>query len=96
MALDLKQKEADIRYEVQKASADLKNAAQNRSAAQNNYNLAQTIYHNQQQQFAIGVFRYSDLLNTEKSLHDAEAGYIRAVFEYLSAQIACRRAEGQW
>jgi outer membrane protein TolC len=42
----------------------------------------------------LGVFRYSDLLDTEKSLSNAEQNYIKAVYDYLIAQLQYEKAVG--
>jgi outer membrane protein TolC len=94
--LRLQQEESDISYQVQKAAADLENATENMQSAKANYNLSQTIYKNQQQQFTIGVFHYSDLLDTEKSLDKAEQNYTQTVYDFMKAKIAYRKALGEW
>jgi len=92
--LELKQTQSDIHFEIQKALTDLDNAQQNVQSTKSNYNLSQTIYKNQQQQFALGAFQFSDLLDTEKSLHTAEQNYVQAVYDYLVAKINYEKAIG--
>lgn len=92
----LKQLSSTIRYQIQKARKDLENADKNMRTAKENYSLAQIIYSNQKKQFAIGVFNYEDLLNTEKSLHQAETQYIQSVYSYLADKIAYQKAVGAW
>lgn len=92
--LELKQTQSDIHFEIQKALTDLDNAQQNMKSTKSNYNLSQTIYKNQQQQFALGAFQFSDLLDTEKSLHTAEQNYVQTVYDYLVAEINYEKAIG--
>jgi outer membrane protein TolC len=92
--LELKQTQSDIHFEIQKALTDLDNTRQNVQSTKSNYNLSQTIYKNQQQQFALGAFQFSDLLDTEKSLHTAEQNYVQAVYDYLVAKISYEKAIG--
>jgi outer membrane protein TolC len=94
LELELQQEKSAIQFQIRKASDDLQNAKENMQNAKENYSLSQTIYKNQRQQFTIGVFRYSDLLETEKSLDKAEQIYIEAVYEYLIAQVAYEKATG--
>lgn len=96
LEMTLKQRKEDIRFQIQKAETDLQNAQNNMQTAKNNEQLSQTIYKNQQQQFKLGAFQYSDLLDTEKSLHTAEENYIQAVYQYMIAKIAYRKAIGEW
>ncbi|TXJ22494.1 MAG: TolC family protein [Chitinophagaceae bacterium] len=94
--LDMQQKTADINYELQKSAADLQNATANLKSAKANYDLSQQIYKNQQQQFELGVFLYSDLLDTENSVSKAERSYIQATYNYLAAQLQYEKAKGEW
>jgi len=93
-ALHLKQKNADINYEITKASAERNNALNNLQEAGKNYELSQTIYQNQLKQFALGSFQYNDLLDTEKSINTVEQNYIMAVYDYLNATINLQKANG--
>jgi len=92
--LELQQTESDIHYEIQKALTDLDNAQQNMQSTKSNYDLSQKIYKNQQQQFALGAFQFSDLLDTERSLHTTEQNYVQAVYDYLVAKINYEKAIG--
>lgn len=94
LALELQQGKSTVQFQVREAGDDLQEAKENMQNAKENYSLSQTIYKNQQQQFAIGVFRYSDLLETERSLDNAEQNYIEAVYEYLVARVAYEKAAG--
>ncbi len=94
--LKLKQKLADINYEVQKASFELDNASKNMSTAKNNYDLSRTIYENQKQQYDLGSLLYSDLLDTDRSLNHTEQNYVKSVYDYLVAIINYQKALGNY
>jgi outer membrane protein TolC len=64
-------------------------------SAKKNYKLSQTIYKNQQKQFGIGVFHYTDLLDTKRSLTKTEQNYIKAVYKYLLAKIQYKKVVGE-
>jgi len=94
--LNLKQKQADINYEVQKASSELSNALQNMNTAKNNYDLSRIIYQNQKQQYDLGTLLYSNLLDTDRSLNTTEQNYVKAVYDYLVATINYQKAVGNY
>lgn len=95
LMMDMEQKRADINFEIQKAVTDMENSFQNMQSANNNYQLSKSIYENQHQQFEIGVFMFSDLLDTEKSLRKAEQIYIQSVYDYMIAILEYQRATGK-
>jgi outer membrane protein TolC len=88
------QTNADISYEVQQAYTTLRNAELNMQTTRDNYTLSGKIYQNQQQQFKLGMFQYRDLLDTARSLSQAERQYVEAVYAYLMAKIAYQEAVG--
>ena len=92
--LHLQQKKADIIYEVQKTLASLNNAWHNMQTTQDNYELSKRIYENQKQQYVLGSFQYSNLLDTERSLSTAEQNYVKSVYEYLLAKLNHQKATG--
>ena len=92
--MDLKQKTADINYEIQKTATELTNAQQNMISTKANYDLSNTIYSNQKQQYNLGSLQYSSLLDNEKTLNTAEQNYIKAVYDYLMAKISYDKALG--
>ena len=92
--LNLKQRTADISYQIRNAATELDNARQNMETTRNNYELSQTIYKNQQVQFDLGALQYNHLLDTEKALSAAEQNYIQAVYQFLLAEIGYRKAAG--
>lgn len=94
--LNMKQKLADVNYEIQKASIELSNSLQNMQTAKNNYELSQVIYQNQKQQYDLGALLYSNLLDTDRSLNTTEQNYIKAVYEYLVASITYQKAIGNY
>jgi outer membrane protein TolC len=90
----LKQKTADIQYEVQESLARLTNARQNLVTAKDNYLLSQKVYELKKQQYNSGSFSYEKLLDTEKSLSATEQEYISTVYSFLVAKISYQRAVG--
>ena len=94
--LELKQKEADINYEVHKASFELNNAWKNMNIAKSNYDLSRVIYQNQKQQYDLGSLLYSDLLDTDRSLNHTEQNYVKSVYDYLVAIITYQKALGNY
>ncbi|MBS1690200.1 MAG: TolC family protein [Bacteroidetes bacterium] len=92
--LTLQQKTTDINNEIDKAATELNNASRNVTTTKNNYDLSNTIYENQKQQYSIGDFQYVNLLDTERSLSTAEQNYIRAVYNYLLAKLNYQKAIG--
>ena len=92
--LELKQKESDITFQIQNALVELENARQNIRATKSNYDLSKRIYENQKQQYSLGSLLYSSLLDTEKSLSAVEQNYIKAVYDYLVAEISYQKAIG--
>lgn len=94
--MDIKQKTADIRYEIQNADTELNYAQQNMQTTKANYDLSQTIYESQKQQYNLGSLQYSSLLDTEKTLNTAEQNYIKAVYDYMMAKITYQRSVGSF
>jgi outer membrane protein TolC len=92
----LKQKTADIQYEVQEALTRLNNARKNLETAKNNYLLSQKVYKLKKQQYDLGSFSYEKLLDTEKSLSATEQEYISAVYNFLIAKISYQMAVGNY
>ncbi|WP_343667854.1 TolC family protein [Chitinophaga sp.] len=88
----LRQRNADINYEVQQARTSLANAMLNQRNAKDSYELSKTIFHNQQAQYRLGAFDYSALLDTEKSLSATERNYIQSAYELMLAQIQLQKA----
>ncbi len=94
--LALKQKQADINYEVQKATSELSNALKNMNTAKDNYDLSRLIYQNQKQQYDLGGLLYSNLLDTDRSLNTTEQNYVKSVYDYLVATINYQKAIGNY
>jgi len=94
--LTLKQKTADINYEIQKTSTELNNASKNMQTTKSNYELSQVIYQNQKQQYKIGSLLYSSLLDTDRTLSTTEQNYIKAVYDYLLATVNYQKALGNY
>ncbi|WP_316741331.1 TolC family protein [Pedobacter antarcticus] len=88
----LNQKQADINYEIQQARTSLSNALSNIKSTRSSYELSKTVFHNQQQQYRLGAFAYSELIDTEKSLSVTERNYIQSAYELMLAQIKLQKA----
>lgn len=88
----LDQKKADISYEIQQSRTSLSNALLNMKNTRNSYELSKTIFHNQQQQYRLGAFAYSELIDTEKSLSVTERNYIQSAYELMLTQIRLQKA----
>jgi len=91
---NIKQKKADVEYEIQQAIAKLSNAEKNLLVAKDNYILSQRVYELKKQQFNLGSFSYEKLLDTEKSLAVTEQDYMTAVYDCLIAKINYQKAIG--
>jgi outer membrane protein TolC len=94
--LDLKQKVADVNYEIRKAATELNNAQQNMQSTKSNYDLSKQVYENQRQQYDLGSKQYLELLETDRSLNVAEQNYIRAVYDYLISSVNYQKAIGNY
>jgi outer membrane protein TolC len=92
--LMLKQKTADLTYEVQEAHTKLDNARENIAIAKDNYQLSLKVYELKKQQYGLGSFSYENLLATEKSLSTTEQSYITAVYDFMVAKINFQKAIG--
>ncbi len=92
----LKQKTADIQYEVQESFTRLNNARKNLETAKANYLLSQKVYNLKKLQYDSGSFSYEKLLDTEKSLSATEQEYISAVYSFLIAKINYQKANGNY
>jgi outer membrane protein TolC len=92
----LKQKTADIQYEVQESFTRLNNARQNLETAKANYLLSQNVYNLKKLQYDSGSFSYEKLLDTEKSLSATEQEYVSAVYSFLIAKINYQKAIGNY
>lgn len=88
----LQQKRADINYEVQQARTTLANSVLNMKNTRDSYELSKTIFRNQQQQYRLGAFDYSALLDTEKSVSTTERNYIQSAYDLILAQIQLQKA----
>ncbi|MCK9160157.1 MAG: TolC family protein [Bacteroidaceae bacterium] len=91
----ISQETNDIQNEITSASIELQNAELNEQTSMINYNLAQSIYDRQKQQFQIGTLQYQDLLNTEKSIHNAQQNYISSAYDLLLAKLKYEIAGGR-
>lgn len=94
--LELKQKMADVSYEIRKATTELNNAQQNMLTTKSNYDLSKKVYENQKQQYTLGSRQYLELLDTDRALSLAEQNYIRAVYDFLISNVNYQKAIGNY
>ncbi|MDR3704298.1 MAG: TolC family protein [Paludibacteraceae bacterium] len=95
-ALKLQQKTADVQYEILEALTQLNNAKQNLRVAKDNYDLSGKVYNLKKQQYNSGSFPYQQLLDTEKSLTNADQEYITSIYNFLLAKINYQKAIGMY
>ncbi len=86
---------AEVLYELQNAKTVLINAQLNVAFAQENYRLADQIFKVSQQKYLLGSLLYSDFLETEKSLSDADNNMLNNTYDLLIAKVRWQRAKGE-
>jgi outer membrane protein len=86
---------AEVLYELQNAKTMLKNAQLNLEYAQDNYRLAEQVYQVNLQKYDLGGLLYNDLLDTEKSLSEAENNILTNTYDLLIAKVRWQRAKGE-
>lgn len=91
---DLKQKFADVDFEIRQALAEINNAYASLEEAKANLELSKTIISNNKKQFELGVFQYTAILESEKSITTAEEKYIQLTYDYLLARYNWMKATG--
>lgn len=91
---DLKQKFADVDFEIRQALVEINNAYANLEEAKANLELSKTIISNNKKQFELGVFQYTAILESEKSITTAEEKYIQLTYDYLLARYNWMKATG--
>jgi len=84
----------DIQNERGTAIIKLNNADLNLQTTKKNYQLSEEVFNTQKQQYELGSFQYIDLLNTEKSIHDAQQNYVSAIYDLLIAKLNYEKAIG--
>ena len=85
----------DVLYEMQNAKTMLKNAQLNLEFAQDNYRLAEQVFNVNQQKYTLGGLLYNDLLDTEKSLSEAEDNILNSTYDLLIAKVRWQRVKGE-
>ena len=95
-ALNLKQTQADITYDVQKTETDFTNALLNLQSTQASLDVAQQVYQLKQEQYRLGTLLYSQILDTEKSIQTASQHYLEAVYSYLVAKLNYEKSVGKY
>ncbi len=85
----------ELTLEMQSAAIDLRNAATTLQYAESALNTAQSILQTDQTRFREGALLFSELRNTEFALREAEAAYLSAAHQWLTAQLRRLRAGGK-
>jgi outer membrane protein len=85
----------ELFYELQNAKTELNNAQMNLQYAQENYRLAEEVYQVSIQKYELGGMLYNDLLDTEKSLSEAENNILTNTYDLLIAKVRWQKAKGE-
>jgi outer membrane protein TolC len=91
----LQNQRREVGYELQQAQTNLLDAAQNQGYVRDNLRLAEQVYGTSQERYRLGNLLYADLLDSQRSLQDAEANYLTGLYEYLVARVRWERAKGE-
>jgi outer membrane protein TolC len=91
----LARQQKDIIYELQVAKTALFNARLNYQYAQENYVLAGKVYQTNLTKYEVGRMLYSELLDVEKSLAEAEDNLLNHIYELLLARVRWQKAYGE-
>lgn len=91
---DLKQKFSDVDFEIRQSLAEINNTYANLEEAKANLELSKTIISSNKKQFELGVFQYTAILESEKSITTAEEKYIQLMYDYLLARYNLMKATG--
>jgi outer membrane protein len=73
----------------------MKNAQLNLEFAQDNYRLAEQVFKVNQQKYTLGSLLYTDLLDTEKSLSEAENNLLTNIYDVLVAKVRFQKSKGE-
>jgi outer membrane protein len=85
----------EVIYEGQNAKTALKNAQLNLEFAQDNYRLAEQVFKVNRQKYVLGSLLYTDLLDTEKSLSEAENNLLTNIYDVLVAKVRFQKSKGE-
>ena len=91
---NLERIQQDINYEMASTQTALKNAQVQMQSAQQNLATARKILELEKERYAGGDLLFSELLNTEFSLREAENNSLSAWYNYLVAKIRWEKALG--
>jgi outer membrane protein TolC len=81
--------------ELQKARMQLMHAGLNLEYAQDNYKLAASIYSVNLKKYELGSLLYTELLDIEKSLREAEKNLTLQTYELMIARLRWQQARGE-
>jgi outer membrane protein len=85
----------EVIYELQNAETELQNAQLNLQYAQENYRLAEQVYQVSIKKYELGGMLYNDLLDTERSLSEAENNILTNTYDLLVAKVRWQKAKGE-
>ncbi len=92
---NLEKQKTDVVYELQNAKTELINAQLNLQYAQENYRLAEQVFQVSQEKYTLGAMLYNDLLDTERSLSEAENNILTNTYDLLLAKVRWQKAKGE-
>lgn len=93
-ALRLEQEKSDVTFDLLRARTDLNSAIGSMQIARNNYDRSINLYNIQKNQYEYGSFPYSSLLDSERTLSQIEAAYLKSAYDLLNARINYLKAVG--
>lgn len=93
-ANSLQSQRREVAHELRQAQTNLLDAGQNLGYVRDNLRLAEQVYGTSQERYRLGSLLYADLLDSQRSLQDAEANYLTGLYDYLVAQVRWERAKG--
>ena len=92
---NLERVKEDIAYETASASTAMQNAVVQWKTAQTNLATAVRLFELEQERYEGGKLLYSELLNVEYSLREAENNALTASYNYLLARVRWEKATGR-
>ncbi|GAA4408444.1 hypothetical protein GCM10023187_30300 [Nibrella viscosa] len=92
---DLSRQSRAVLDELETVRTELINARLNLQYARENYQLAEEVYQVSQAKYELGSLLYSELLDTEKSLNEAETNLLNSLYDLLVARVRWQKAKGE-
>jgi outer membrane protein TolC len=92
---DIANEKRRLKNQLQAVTSEYRNAQLSLSYARENYRLAQEVYENDKKMYELGTLLYANLLETGKSLSDAENNVLMNIFDFLVAKARLLKAKGE-